>query len=60
MNRIQNHKEGGIGDVYDVHDYAAENKQIMEAVADHITALIEGRKPDDNVARPDFARSARG
>jgi integrase len=60
MNRIQNHKEGGIGDVYDVHDYAAENKQIMEAVADHITALIEGRKPDDNVARPDFTRTTRG
>jgi len=60
MNRIQNHKEGGMGDIYDVHDYAAENKQIMEAVADHITALIEGRKPDDNVARPDFTRIARG
>jgi integrase len=60
MNRIQNHREGGIGDVYDVHDYAAENTQIMEAVADHITALIEGRKPDDNVARPDFTRIARG
>jgi integrase len=60
MNRIQNHKEGGIADVYDVHDYADDNKQIMEAVADHIMALIEGRKPDYNVRRPSFTRSARG
>jgi hypothetical protein len=25
MNRIQNHKEGGIGSVYDRHQYAEEN-----------------------------------
>ncbi|MFY9839841.1 MAG: hypothetical protein WAK55_25900, partial [Xanthobacteraceae bacterium] len=42
MNRIQNHKEGGIGDVYDIHDYAAENKHIMEAVAAYIMDLVEG------------------
>ena len=33
MNRIQNHKEGGIADVYDQHRYADENKRVMEAVA---------------------------
>jgi integrase len=44
MNRIQNHKEGGIGDVYDIHDYAAENKHIMEAVAAYIIDLVEGRE----------------
>jgi integrase len=44
MNRIQNHKEGGIGDVYDIHDYATENRHIMEAVASHIMALAEGRR----------------
>jgi integrase len=33
MNRIQNHKEGGIATVYDRHQYADENKRIMEAVA---------------------------
>jgi integrase len=33
MNRIQNHKEGGIASVYDRHQYADENKRIMEAVA---------------------------
>jgi integrase len=27
MNRIQNHKEGGIADVYDQHQYADENKK---------------------------------
>lgn len=48
MNRIQNHIEGGIADVYDQHGYADENKHIMEAVAAHIMALVEGR-PDQKV-----------
>ena len=43
MNRLQNHREGGIGSVYDRHRYADENKKIMEAVAAHIVALAEGR-----------------
>jgi hypothetical protein len=47
MNRIQNHKEGGIADVYDRHRYEAETKHIMETVAAKIMALVEGRK--DNV-----------
>jgi integrase len=42
MNRIQNHKEGGIADVYDVFRYEVENKRIMEAVARKIMTLIEG------------------
>jgi integrase len=42
MNRIENHKEGGIADVYDRHSYAVENKKIMEAVATNIMALVEG------------------
>ena len=29
MNRIQNHREGGIAGVYDGHGYAEENKRIM-------------------------------
>ena len=48
MNRIQNHKEGGIGSVYDRHGYAEENKRVMEAVAARIMSLVEG-KPSDNV-----------
>jgi integrase len=43
MNRIQNHKEGGISDVYDLHQYERENKLIMERVARHILTLAEGR-----------------
>jgi integrase len=42
MNRIQNHKEGGIASVYDRHEYADENKRIMEAVAAHVVALVDG------------------
>jgi hypothetical protein len=49
MNRIQNHKEGGIADVYDRHEYEDENKMIMEAVAKRIVALAEGRTAADNV-----------
>ena len=48
MNRVQNHREGGIADVYDRHRYEAENKQIMEAVASKIMGLVEGT-PGGNV-----------
>jgi len=47
MNRIQNHREGGIADVYDVHRYSDENQRIMETVANKIVSLIEGGS--DNV-----------
>jgi integrase len=43
MNRVQNHKEGGIGDIYDRHDYSAEIKHTMETAAAHIVGLVEGR-----------------
>jgi integrase len=49
MNRIQNHKEGGIGDVYDRHEYADENKRVMETVAAELMKLAEGRSASDNV-----------
>ena len=49
MNRIQNHKEGGIASVYDRHGYAEETKRVMEAVAAKITALVEGRSADSKV-----------
>ena len=45
MNRIQNHKEGGISDVYDQHHYMGETKRIMETVANKITAGAEGHVP---------------
>jgi integrase len=49
MNRIQNHKEGGVTDTYDRHGYADENKRVMEAVARHLVELAEGREPSGNV-----------
>jgi integrase len=49
MNRIQNHAEGGISSVYDRHEYAEENKRVMEAVAARIIALAEGVDPASNV-----------
>jgi integrase len=55
MNRIQNHIEGGIADVYDQHEYAKENRRIMETVAGHLMGLVEGRGDDgdDQDIRPD-------
>jgi integrase len=51
MNRVQNHKEGGIGSVYDRHQYADENKRIMEAVAARILLLATGETETGNVAQ---------
>jgi integrase len=42
MNRITNHKEGGISDIYDAAEYADENQKIMETVATKLLSLIEG------------------
>ena len=55
MNRIQNHKEGGIASVYDRHEYAEENKRVMEAVATHIMQLVEG-SPSNNVIEAQFKK----
>jgi integrase len=49
MNRIQNHKEGGIASVYDRHGYAEETKRVMEAVAAKIMSLAEDRWADGKV-----------
>jgi integrase len=43
LNRVTNHKEGGIASVYDRHGYADENKRVMEATAAKIMALVTGR-----------------
>jgi integrase len=42
MNRVANHTEGGIADVYDRHRYQEENKKIMETIARHIVGIAEG------------------
>ena len=49
MNRVQNHREGGVTDVYDRHEYADENQRVMEAVAAHIMSLVEGKTTDGKV-----------
>jgi integrase len=49
MNRVQNHKEGGIASVYDRHQYAEENKRVIEAVASRLMALAEGATTIGNV-----------
>jgi integrase len=41
LNRLTNHREGGIASVYDRHAYGAENQRIMEATAAKIMALAE-------------------
>jgi hypothetical protein len=50
MNRVTNHREGGIADVYDRHRYEAENRKIMEAVAAHFMALAGGGRGKNVVA----------
>jgi len=52
MNRVQNHREGGIASVYDRHQYAEENQRIMEAVAAEIMRLAEGRAASGKVVPP--------
>src|SRR6516164_1009067 len=54
MNRIQNHKEGGIGDVYDRFEYSEENKRVMESTATHLLALAQGNGAPSNVVRGKF------
>ena len=49
LNRVTNHREGGIASVYDRHGYAEENKRVMEATAARIMALVKGGVPDDQV-----------
>jgi integrase len=55
MNRIQNHKEGGIADVYDRHSYENETKRTMEAVAAHLLALTRGDTAPSNVVIANFS-----
>jgi hypothetical protein len=49
MNRIQNHKEGGIASVYDRFEYSDENKRVMDATATHLLALAQGNAAPSNV-----------
>jgi integrase len=46
MNRVTNHREGGIASVYDRHEYGVENQKIWEAVANRFMTLIDGNPPN--------------
>ena len=50
LNRVTNHKEGGIASVYDRHGYAEENKKVVEATVARIMSLVEGRTNNNVVA----------
>ena len=54
MNRIQNHKEGGIASVYDRFHYSEENKRVMESTATHLLALAQGNAAPSNVVIGNF------
>ena len=41
MDRIANHRKGGVTDVYDRHGYEEEDRRIMAAVARHVSSLVE-------------------
>jgi integrase len=49
LNRVTNHREGGIASVYDRYRYGDENKKIMGVVAKHILALAEGESKSNVV-----------
>jgi integrase len=52
LNRVTNHREGGIASVYDRHGYADENKRIMEATAARLLSLAENRQDTANKVVP--------
>jgi hypothetical protein len=49
MNRIQNHVESGVANIYDRHGYADEDRRIMESVSAKILNLVTPG-PDNVVA----------
>jgi integrase len=51
MDRIMNHKEASVGDVYDRADYGPQMKKVMEAVAARIVNLATGQPADGNVVQ---------
>jgi integrase len=50
LNRVTNHREGGIASVYDRHGYSEENKRVMEATAGKIM-MLAGHAEGENVVQ---------
>jgi integrase len=55
MDRVQNHEDGRVRDVYDQYEYAEENKTIMTAVAAKIMGLI--KRGPGNLAPPKYLKT---
>jgi integrase len=51
MDRISNHRGGGVRDTYDRYGYENEDRAIMAAVARHIVSIVEGRTEGGNVVQ---------
>jgi integrase len=56
LNRVTNHREGGIASVYDRHGYADENKRIMQKTAAKLLLLAGVVALPDNVLEHSFRR----
>ena len=50
MDRVANHRSGGVTDVYDRHGYEDEDRRIMRSVARHVLTLVEGTGTSNVVA----------
>jgi integrase len=50
MDRISNHKDGRVRDIYDRHGYEREDAAIMDAVGRHVLRVVEGVE-EGNVVR---------
>ena len=50
MDRIANHRKGGVTDVYDRHGYVEEDRRIMAAITNHLLSLVEGTGKTNVVA----------
>jgi hypothetical protein len=49
MDRLLNHRDKGVGSIYDRYSYSVEGQKIMVVVAARLIALAEGVDPASNV-----------
>jgi integrase len=49
LNRVTNHRDGGIASVYDRFSYVDETKHVMASVASRIMSLVEGQEANNVV-----------
>ena len=51
MDRVANHRKGGVTDFYDRYSYDDEDRRIMESVARHLVGIAEGTAGKSNVIK---------